>query len=275
MQSWLVTDTLLITHFLTTHIHTYIHTYIPFKVEEYMLLANYLVAQELLLKFGDMGFIRSHGIPDVSGMKLVQDISGKPAHCHFSVIMFIDWLLPLLLLLLSYLFLLLLVLLLIYNFSPLTDLFTAELGYELDITSASTIQTGLNNMSRSASEETVHLISMMLAKPVPEAQYRVAGDDPAEWRHYALSIPYYTHFTSPIRCALTYTIIIIIIRYPVHVLILRIRATWLTLSLSFSLYGSSHLHAFSLTIVFYWKTLCWCYGASLAWNQRQCFTYWK
>ncbi len=119
-------------------------------VEEYMLLANYLVAQELLLKFGEAAFIRNHGNPDASGMKALQDV------------------------------------------------FTG-LGYELDVTSAATIQACLNNVGRTATDETLRIVSMMLAKPVPEAQYIVAGEDPGIWRHYALSIPYYTHFTSPIR----------------------------------------------------------------------------
>jgi exoribonuclease R len=36
--------------------------------------------------------------------------------------------------------------------------------------------------------------------PMPLAQYIAAGDGGSQsWRHYALSIPYYTHFTSPIR----------------------------------------------------------------------------
>merc|ERR1712000_218181 len=36
--------------------------------------------------------------------------------------------------------------------------------------------------------------------PMNRAQYFVVGETEApNWRHYALSIPYYTHFTSPIR----------------------------------------------------------------------------
>ena len=37
-----------------------------------MLLANYLVAQELILTFNDKAFLRSHGEPDASGMKELQ-----------------------------------------------------------------------------------------------------------------------------------------------------------------------------------------------------------
>lgn len=119
-------------------------------VEEYMLLANYLVAQELLLKFGQAAFIRNHGQPDASGMKGLQDVF-------------------------------------------------QQLGYDMDVTSSHTVQASLNNVGRSANAETLRIVSVLLAKPMPEAQYVVAGDDPQLWQHYALAIPYYTHFTSPIR----------------------------------------------------------------------------
>lgn len=40
----------------------------------------------------------------------------------------------------------------------------------------------------------------MLTNPMKPAVYFVAGKcEPEDWRHYALNIPYYTHFTSPIR----------------------------------------------------------------------------
>jgi exoribonuclease R len=42
----------------------------------------------------------------------------------------------------------------------------------------------------------------LLTHPMQNALYFSTGDpnlnDP-DWRHYALSVPYYTHFTSPIR----------------------------------------------------------------------------
>eukprot|EP00606_Chrysophyceae_sp_TOSAG23-5_P000154 GSChrysophyteH2.ASY1.ANO1.1106.1 assembled CDS len=121
-------------------------------VEEYMLLANYLVSQELLLKYGDAAFIRNHGQPDAAGMKSLQEVFSGTC-----------------------------------------------LGYDMDVTSSASIQACLNNIGQTADAETLRIVSIMLAKPIPEAQYIVAGEDPAAWRHYALSIPYYTHFTSPIR----------------------------------------------------------------------------
>jgi DIS3-like exonuclease 2 len=120
-------------------------------VEEYMLLANYLVAQELLLKYGKNGFIRNHGNPDQTGLDELQNT--------FQI-----------------------------------------LGYQLDITSSTTIQTCLNNITRNVNNKTtLAIISNLLQKPIPRAMYMRAGDDPLHWKHYALSIPYYTHFTSPIR----------------------------------------------------------------------------
>jgi hypothetical protein len=44
---------------------------------------------------------------------------------------------------------------------------------------------------------------MLLAtKPMQLAQYFCTSTepDPAAWRHYALAMGHYTHFTSPIRC---------------------------------------------------------------------------
>jgi hypothetical protein len=45
---------------------------------------------------------------------------------------------------------------------------------------------------------------MLLAtKPMQLAQYFCTGEAPeaSSWRHYALAMDMYTHFTSPIRCA--------------------------------------------------------------------------
>ena len=75
----------------------------------------------------------------------------------------------------------------------------SQLGYELDTSSAQTVQASLNSVSKTGSPMTLQIVSTLLTLPMPEAQYLVAGVDPANWNHYALSIPYYTHFTSPIR----------------------------------------------------------------------------
>lgn len=41
----------------------------------------------------------------------------------------------------------------------------------------------------------------LCCKPMQRAEYFCTGtyDDEEMFRHYALSVPYYTHFTSPIR----------------------------------------------------------------------------
>ncbi len=119
-------------------------------VEEYMLLANYLVAQEMLLTFPAHAFIRSHGHPDTTGLKELEKVVNS-------------------------------------------------LGFNLDTTNSKTVQDSLTEITQQASPLVVKIITNMLTKPIPEAQYRRSGSDPAQWKHYALAIPYYTHFTSPIR----------------------------------------------------------------------------
>ena len=44
-------------------------------------------------------------------------------------------------------------------------------------------------------------LSLMVVKTMQRAEYFCTGavDGPASYRHYALAVPYYTHFTSPIR----------------------------------------------------------------------------
>ena len=44
------------------------------------------------------------------------------------------------------------------------------------------------------------VVELLATGPMCPAQYMAAGHYEADdWRHYALNIPYYTHFTSPIR----------------------------------------------------------------------------
>ena len=48
--------------------------------------------------------------------------------------------------------------------------------------------------------EIVEAITFMVTKPMQMAEYFNTNDqEPEHWRHYALAIPMYTHFTSPIR----------------------------------------------------------------------------
>mmetsp|Transcript_59014 Transcript_59014/g.71030 ORF Transcript_59014/g.71030 Transcript_59014/m.71030 type:complete len:259 (+) Transcript_59014:3-779(+) len=68
-----------------------------------------------------------------------------------------------------------------------------EIGKQTSSTSSS---------STNCSAETLELqcINEMIMTPMCPADYIMSGDFPEEeWRHFALNIPYYTHFTSPIR----------------------------------------------------------------------------
>ncbi|XP_033115208.1 DIS3-like exonuclease 2 isoform X2 [Anneissia japonica] len=79
----------------------------------------------------------------------------------------------------------------------------AEMGLSIDATTAGTIQeslqmyTGEDAYSKARTQILVNLCS----KPMQLAKYFCTGLVPDEnaYRHYALNVPFYTHFTSPIR----------------------------------------------------------------------------
>ena len=121
-------------------------------VEEYMLLANYLVAQELLLRNGKCAFLRNHPPPKISGLEDLKALAER-------------------------------------------------IGVEIDITSAKALQHSLKNMQATSTNPVVtQAVTALLLHPMNLAKYLAVGDSgPQAWCHYALSIPYYTHFTSPIR----------------------------------------------------------------------------
>lgn len=77
-------------------------------------------------------------------------------------------------------------------------------GVALDITSAGTLQTSLNAVVGEGDElarAKLNVLTHLLSKPMRMALYFCTGrrDDPASFEHYALNVPLYTHFTSPIR----------------------------------------------------------------------------
>jgi len=116
-------------------------------VEEYMLLANYFVAEKLISDMGKYSFLRRHPPPDMKGLSDVKSIADV-------------------------------------------------LGIPLDISTANSLQMSLNRVSRRHSK----VMTALLMQPMKPALYVVADScEPNGWRHYALAIPYYTHFTSPIR----------------------------------------------------------------------------
>lgn len=120
-------------------------------IEEYMLLANYLVAEKLLETVGPYSFLRHHPPPNMQGLDTLVDL-------------------------------------------------VSHIGLEIDTSSAHTLQMSLKRISERADPLLIQVITILIMHPMNRAQYFVVGETEApNWRHYALSIPYYTHFTSPIR----------------------------------------------------------------------------
>ncbi|KAL7469506.1 hypothetical protein ACHAXS_009760 [Conticribra weissflogii] len=122
-------------------------------IEEFMLLANYLVAQRLITHAHGRALLRNHSPPIELGLQNVVEVS------------------------------------------------KASFNFDIDITSSQSLQESLNRLCRECDDElVVQSVTESLMTPFKPAEYIAAGElDEAEWRHFALNIPYYTHFTSPIR----------------------------------------------------------------------------
>jgi DIS3-like exonuclease 2 len=72
----------------------------------------------------------------------------------------------------------------------------------LDVSSAGTLQVSLAALRESVGREVAEVVTLMCTKPMQLAQYFCTGDyidETSAWRHYALAVGHYTHFTSPIR----------------------------------------------------------------------------
>jgi DIS3-like exonuclease 2 len=122
-------------------------------VEEYMLLANYLVAQRLITHAGGKALLRNHEPPLFEGLEKVVEMA------------------------------------------------RIAIGFQIDISSSEALQRSLNKLGRECKDEVVlKTVTEMLKLPMQAANYVAAGSMGNEaWAHFALNIPYYTHFTSPIR----------------------------------------------------------------------------
>ena len=122
-------------------------------IEEYMLLANYLVAQRLITHAGGLACLRNHRAPKIEQMDKAAAVA------------------------------------------------KAGLDFDIDITSSQALHRSLVNLGQVCSDPLVMTcITQMMTLPMQQAQYFAAGTLPKEeWRHFALNMPYYTHFTSPIR----------------------------------------------------------------------------
>ncbi|KAL4419743.1 hypothetical protein ABPG75_006841, partial [Micractinium tetrahymenae] len=79
----------------------------------------------------------------------------------------------------------------------------AELGFELDTSGAGPLQRSLAALREAASTDpaALEVITLLATKPMQNARYFCTGETPDEsfWRHFALAVSHYTHFTSPIR----------------------------------------------------------------------------
>jgi DIS3-like exonuclease 2 len=122
-------------------------------VEEYMLLANYFVAEKLIKGVGDFALLRRHLDPLSTGLDKVVSIA------------------------------------------------KAATGYEMNISSSKAIHDSIKHLESVCEDEVIlGCIMEVMKTPMVPANYIVAGlEEPETWKHFALHIPYYTHFTSPIR----------------------------------------------------------------------------
>ncbi|CAO3653271.1 unnamed protein product [Cunninghamella echinulata] len=73
-----------------------------------------------------------------------------------------------------------------------------EMGYKIDGRSSETLQASFNAIE---SEDVKTVLLILAIKPMRRAKYFCAGsfEDSDKYLHFALNIPMYTHFTSPIR----------------------------------------------------------------------------
>ncbi|CAJ0834840.1 8139_t:CDS:2, partial [Entrophospora sp. SA101] len=70
-------------------------------------------------------------------------------------------------------------------------------GYKIDISSASALQRSFNTVDN---EDARKVLELLAIKPLQRAKYFCTGTlDIIKYQHYALNVPLYTHFTSPIR----------------------------------------------------------------------------
>jgi len=122
-------------------------------IEEYMLMANYLVAQRMITHAGGLALLRMHPPPAKMGLDKVIDITKVSA------------------------------------------------GFDIDGTTSESLQSSLSKLGRECTDTlALQCITAMLMTPMKSALYIAAGScKPEGWCHFALHIPYYTHFTSPIR----------------------------------------------------------------------------
>lgn len=137
-------------------------------IEEFMLLANTIVAEHLKTHFPTTAMLRNHHAPDIVSME--KAVRLLKAH-----------------------------------------------NIDIDFTSAGSIHKSKAVYCKDEGSENSHwgiIINNILSKPMVRAEYCVI-DPNKSMSHFALNVPYYTHFTSPIR------------RYP-DIVVHRMLISWLT-----------------------------------------------
>ena len=84
--------------------------------------------------------------------------------------------------------------------------FLKRYGIEIDSETSLTLQNSINEYKPTSESDLESIgrwqvLMSVLSKPMHNAEYFCTGmkDDVDKYRHYALSVPMYTHFTSPIR----------------------------------------------------------------------------
>lgn len=87
---------------------------------------------------------------------------------------------------------------------PLKDFveYARKLGIHIDSSSSATMQEGFNKLAEMARENPmVSVLQNNAVRSMRRAEYMCTGlhEDRETWAHYALAVPLYTHFTSPIR----------------------------------------------------------------------------
>lgn len=84
------------------------------------------------------------------------------------------------------------------------EVFCSKHGLELDASSSSSLHTSLVKIKETLKEDLVFydILINYATKPMQLAKYFCTGDATVpenDWGHYALAVPLYTHFTSPLR----------------------------------------------------------------------------
>ncbi|KFK42162.1 hypothetical protein AALP_AA2G219300 [Arabis alpina] len=82
--------------------------------------------------------------------------------------------------------------------------FCSKNGMDMDISSSGQFQESLEKITENLKDDSVFvdIVNNYAIKPMQLASYFCTGnlkDNDAEWGHYALAVPLYTHFTSPLR----------------------------------------------------------------------------